>query len=593
MVDMTGGSQHQARYGSDLMADMLRHLDIEYAALNPGASFRGLNDSIANYLGNKKPELILCCHELVAIAMAHGYAKVAGKPMAAIVHDVVGLLNATMAIYNAWLDNAPILVLGGTGPLALEKRRPWIDWIHTALIEGSVVRDYVKWDDQPFSLASIPDSFVRAYQIATTEPPGPVYVALDAGLQEELLTDRVPLSPVARYPNPSSPEADATAIERAAALLVGARNPVAIADYAGRNPQAVGFLTELAELLALPVIDAGGRFNFPSTHPLDFTGAENDVLKDADAILALDVHNLFHQLASADWITRHSSYLIPEDCRLIHITLEHAPSRSWSQSFGKLLKVDIPINADTTLALPALTAACRKMLPEKRAKELQQKFAALKTKHELTRKQWLEVARNCQDDRPISIPWLLAQVWELIQDEDWALVNQDLNGWARRLWHWEKPHQYVGSSSLGCGLGHSLGAALAHRPEERLCIDLQKDGDFLFTPAALWTAANHQIPLLIIMDNNRSYSNSERHQEMMAKTRGRATGNKYIGTRIAGPEVDYAELARSFGLYAEGPVESPHDLRPALERAINIVKNKRQAALVDVVTQPVKDRPRR
>ena len=233
-------NQPQARYGSDMAADVLRALGIEYAALNPGATFRGLHDSIVNYLGNHDPQLILCCHEAIAVSIAHGYAKATGKPMVAMAHDTVGLLNAADAIYAAWLDQAPVLLVGATGPMAVEKRRPWIDWIHTALVTGNLVRDYVKWDDQPFSLASIPDSLIRAYRVAMTEPRGPVYVCLDAGLQEEALHKALPQPLLERYRPSSALSAEPKAIARAAELLVAAENPVVIADYLGRNPDAVG-----------------------------------------------------------------------------------------------------------------------------------------------------------------------------------------------------------------------------------------------------------------------------------------------------------------------------------------------------------------
>ncbi|MBI2979671.1 MAG: thiamine pyrophosphate-binding protein [Chloroflexi bacterium] len=574
-----------ARYGSDVMAEMLRILDIKYAATMPGSSYRGLHDSIVNHLGNKGPEIILCAHEGIAVAVAHGYGKVAGKPIAAMLHNVLGLLHGTMAIYNAWVDDAPILVIGGTGPMDIEKRRPGIDWMHTALIQGNVVRDYVKWDDQPSSLASVPDSFIRAYQIATTDPQGPVYVCLDAGLQEKLLTDKVPLPEIKRYLKPSSPQVDAATIDRVARLLVAAVNPVVIADFVGRNPAAVASLVELAELLSLPVIDAGGRFNFPNTHSLDLTGAQRELIKEADVVLALDVHNLSRYLNTAEWETRQSVNILPEKCQVVHFTLQHLGIKSWSQAYGKLVATDIPVAADTALALPALTAACRQLLTKKRQTELRKRFASLKTRHETLREQWQTIAEDEQGKSPIPIPWLVKQVWEVVKNEDWALVNGDINGWTRRLWDWEKPYQYIGSVGLGGGLGHSLGAALAHQPEGRLCIDFQPDGDFLFTPAGLWTAAHHNIPLLVIMNNNRSYYNSELHQEMVARYRKRPLGNRVIGTRIEYPNVNYASLARSFGLYGVGPIENPDDLLPALKKAVRIVRDKKQLALVDVVTQ--------
>jgi thiamine pyrophosphate-dependent acetolactate synthase large subunit-like protein len=580
--------EFRARFGSDIMADMLHKLDIKYAVINPGSSYRGLHDSIVNYRGNSKPEIILCTHEGIAISMAHGYGKIAGKPIAAMVHNVVGLLHSTMAIYNAWLDEAPLLVIGATGAMDIEKRRPWIEWVHTALIQGNVVRDYVKWDDQPSSLSGVPDSFIRAYQIATTDPKGPVYICLDAGLQEDPVTDEVPIPSMKRHPSPSSPQVDAAMIDQVAKLLVEATSPVVIADYMGRNPKAVSALIELAELLALPVIDAGGRFNFPNTHPLDLTGAERDLLMEADFILALDVHNLYRYLTTAAWDTRKIENIIPEKCCMAHFAVQHLATKSWSTSYGKLVAVDLPVTADTALALPLLTKACHDLLTEKRRAEIQKRYENLNVKHEALRTKWQTMAESEQNKSPIAISWLAKQVWEVIKNEDWALVYKDMRGWARRLWDWEKPYQYVGGLALGCGAGHSLGAALAHKAEGRLCIDFQADGDLLYTPAALWTASHHNIPLLVIMNNNRSYYNSELHQEMMAKVRERPVENKGIGTHIEDPPVDYARLARSFGLHGVGPIENPDELRPALEEAISVVKDKKQAALVDVVTQSSK-----
>ncbi|MFC2072945.1 thiamine pyrophosphate-binding protein [Chloroflexota bacterium] len=580
-------SDSRARYGSDVMAETLRMLDIKYAVINPGSSNRGLHDSIVNYLGNNEPEIILCAHEGIAVALAHGYAHVTGKPMAAMLHDVVGLLHGTMGIYNAWMGEVPMLVIGGTGPMDINKRRAGTDWSHTALVQGNVVRDYVKWDDQPSSLAGVPDSFIRAYQIATTDPQGPVYICLDAGLQEELLTDEVPLPSMKSYPNPSPPQADVATIERVAKLLVEAANPVVIAGRMGISSGPITSLIALAELLALPVIAGGRGVNFPNTHPLDLTGADGELLKEADVVLALDAHNLSQYLTTSDYHTRQITSIIPEGCQIVHFTPQHLATKSWSQSYGRLVAVDIPVTADTALALPKLITACSELLTEKRHAELRKRFDNLKTKHEALRKSWQTMAENEQGKSPIPLPWLARQMWEVIKGEDWALVNDATRGWTRRLWEWDKPYQYVGSAGgPGGGMGHALGAALAHQPEGRLCIDFQADGDLLYTPAALWTAAHHRIPMLVVMNNNRSYYNSERHQGMVAKTRERPVENKGIGTRIEDPLVDYAVLARSFGLHGVGPIENPNDLRPALEEAIRVVKDKKQLALVDVVTEP-------
>src|SRR2546430_3942875 len=290
-VAATSG-RSRAAYGSDIIVDLMKAYEIEYAALNPGATFRGLHDSIVNYGGNTMPQIILCNHEEIAVAVAQGYAKAKNRPMAAIVHNVVGLLHAAMAIYTAWLDRTPLLVMGGTGPMAVETPRPWIDWIHTALVQGNAIRHYVKWDDQPSSLQGIVESFIRGYRIATTEPQGPIYLCWDAALQEQHLDSPVAIPDVSRYAPPSVTQADPAALAKAARWLIESDNPVILTDYVGRTPEALPSLGRLAESLAIPVIDLGSRLNFPNTHPLDLAGAEAEVLPHADVVLALDVFDI-------------------------------------------------------------------------------------------------------------------------------------------------------------------------------------------------------------------------------------------------------------------------------------------------------------
>jgi len=576
-------------YGSDLIVDLLRALGIEYAALNPGATFRGLHDSLINYGGNRQPELIQCSHEEIAVAIAHGYAKAAGRPMAAIVHDIVGLQHASMAIFNAWCDRVPLLVLGGTGPMAVEQRRPWIDWIHTALVQGQAVRDYVKWDDQPASLASIPEALLRAHRIAMTEPCGPVYVCFDAALQEMRMTEQVPLPTVARYLPPARLQADGGALDDAATLLASAARPVVVAEYVGRNPAAVPPLIELAECLAAPVIDlyAHGRFNFPNTHPLDLTGAEGDLLAQADVVLALDVRDLYGTLSRIDRVTRRSEPVVPPTARVVHVTVDDLAIRSWAADYQRITPVDLPILADTALALPALLERVRRLARD--GDERGARRDRLRVTHDALRQAARASAEGTWDDTPISPARLAAEVWEAIKGEDWVLVYGTLDGWARRLWDWERPDCYLGYSGgagLGYGPGASLGAALAHRDDGRLCVALQPDGDLLYTPGALWTAAHHRIPLLFVVCNNRTYGNDEVHQEVIARARSRPVENRVIGIRLEDPPVDFAAMARGFGVYAEGPIQAPPHIGPALARAVQRVKEDRQPALVDVVIRP-------
>ncbi|MGH2405471.1 MAG: thiamine pyrophosphate-binding protein [bacterium] len=579
-------------FGSDLIVDVLSALDIEYAPLNPGATFRGLHDSIVNYGGNRKPELIQCCHEEIAVAIGHGYAKAAGRPTAAIVHDIVGLQHASMAIFNAWCDRVPMLVLGGTGPMAVEQRRPWIDWIHTALVQGQAVRDFVKWDDQPASLASIPESLLRAYRIAVTDPAGPVYVCFDAALQEMRMTEEVPVPPVERYHSPSRLAPDEGALDEAARLLAAAEHPVIVAEHVGRNPDAVPALVDLAEILAAPVIelDTQGRFNFPNTHPLDLTGAESDVLASADVILALDVVDLYGALSRVDRVTRRAEPIAPASAKVIHITLADLAVRSWVADYQRITPVDVPILADTSLALPALAESLRMMLRERAAGRsgvaLRARGDHLRAKHDTLRRAARASVEHSWGDVPIAPARLAAEVWDAIKHEDWVLTYGVLDGWARRLWDWTRPDQYLGYSGgagLGYGPGAALGAALAHSDDGRLCVALQPDGDLLYTPSALWTAAHHKIPILFVVCNNRTYGNDETHQEVIARARGRPVENRVIGIRLEDPPVDLAEMANAFGVHGEGPIEDPSTIGPALARAIRIVKEERLPALVDVV----------
>lgn len=576
------------KYGSDLMVDLIKRLGIEYIAFNPGSSFRGLQESLVNYGNNKDPEIILCCHENISISIAHGYAKAAFKPMAAVTHDIVGLLNGSNAIYMDWCDQTPIILLGGTGPMATELRRPGADWKHTALVQGNVVRDYVKWDDQPYSIESLSLSFYRAYRTAMSEPKGPVYVCLDSGLQEQEIDESYVPPDFSRYPVSTSPQADPVALREATKLLVQAQRPVVIADYLGRNPSSVALLVELAELLALPVIDASSRFNFPNTHPLDLTGDENELIKTADLILGLDVSDFYKFLTTMDRGTRQLSYMAPETAKIVHIGVEELRLRSWIPYQGELQAMNLSITADTSLALPSLIDMCREQISSNDPIDRKERFEALKERHEALRKQYQEKAISGRNEKPISVPYLAGEVWEVVKKYDWVLVNRILQGWARRLWDWNNPYQWVGAEhtgAVGYGVAHSIGASLVHKGKDRLCIDLQHDGDFLYTPGALWTAAYHRIPLLIVMYNNRSYYNSEDHQLSVSKARGRSTATAGVGIHIDNPAVDFATVARGFGLYGEGPIENPEEVRPALERAVKHIKEHGSPALVDIITQ--------
>jgi thiamine pyrophosphate-dependent acetolactate synthase large subunit-like protein len=577
-----------AQFGSDLIVDLLKVLGIEYVALNPGSSFRGIHDSLVNYSGGK-PEMVLCCHEEIAVALAHGYAKAAGKPMAAIVHDVVGLQHASMAIYNAWCDRAPILVMGGTGPMNSAKRRPWIDWIHTALVQGNLVRDFVKWDDQPVGVEAIPSSMLRGYRLATGDPKGPVYLCFDVTDQETKLEKPIPLPDPARYRAPAPLQAEADAIKEAARLLAAAEHPLILADYVGRNNSAVLALVELAETLGAPVVDLGARLNFPNTHPLNLTGKNRDLVANADVILALDVMDLYGALTRSDPATHAATPATKPGCKVIHATLTDLATRGWTSDFQELAPVDLPITANTAVFLPALTEEIRRQgkISKSAAEQRQQAIAA---QHGEIRARWQAELKKRWDEKPISPPRLAHEIWEVIKHEKWLLAAGGFRSWPQRLWDFDKPGLYLGGyggGGLGYAPGASVGASLIHRGDGTLCLNLQRDGDLLYTTSALWTAANTRVPLLTVMTNNRVYYNDVEHQEKVAIARGRPPENKLIGMQMENPSVDFAALARSFGVAGEGPITEPEQIRPALERAIKLIKNERRPALVDVIIQMI------
>lgn len=588
---MSRVEKKQPEYGSDVVVDMMKAFDIEYAAFNPGATFRGIHDSIVNYGGNYKPEVIFCHHEEISVAIAHGYAKAKNKPMISIVHNMVGLQHASMAIFNAYIDRVPIMVLGGTGPMNSKRRRPRIDWIHTALVQGNQVRDYVKWDDQPYSLADVPDSFIRGYRIATTDPMAPVYINYDADIQEDALTSAMDVPDVSRYSRPAPTQANPEALKRAAEMLVNAQSPLIVADQVGRNPKAVPMLIELAELLAIPVVDKGSRFNFPSVHPLDATDGARELLQKADVILALDVSDLFGSLTTVSKQTRNSEYVTSAAVKIIGISMNDMLVHSWANDYQALQAMDVPMTADTSVAIPELTRLCRELLGNdgKKKSAIEARHKELAEKHKARRAKWRADAEAKGSQKEISTAWLALEVGEAVRREPWILVNGTSNGWTRRLWDYAKPNQSLGGSGgagLGYGPGAAIGAALALKGSGNIAVAIQSDGDMLMTSSALWTAAKHRIPLLMVMHNNQSYYNSEEHGIEVAKFRKRPVENAGIGTHVDDPAIDFAMMAKSFGVHGEGPVRNPADLRPAVERGLKYVKEKQLPYLVDVIAEP-------
>lgn len=571
------------RFGSDLVVELIAALGIEYAAFNPGASFRGIHDSLVNH-GGLRP--ILCTHEEISVALAHGYAKATDRPMVALLHDVVGLQHACMAIYNAWCDRVPILLLGGTGPMDAARRRPWIEWIHTALVQGNHVRDFVKWDDQPQSMAAVVESIIRAYRLIRSEPTAPAYVCLDVPLQEDPLVEGVAIpDDLSRWTHVTAIHAEPEGLTRAADWLADAARPTILADRVGRSAEGPAALVRLSELLAAPVVDLGARFNFPSTHPLDATDAAAEVLADADLVFAVDVTDLHGALRSGT-----PGGLATTPRRIVSLSVSDLLVRSWTADYQQLVPVDLALTGDSRVVLPVLADLVRERVRSENARRATARSARARELGDASagrRRAWRAQARADLERDGVTDACLATALLDSIGTREWVLANAPLVNWVRRLWPIEDRVQWVGTSGgagLGYGIGASLGVALAHRGSGRIVIDIQSDGDLLYCTSALWTAARERLPLLIVMHNNRTYRNSEVHGAEIARRRGRPIGNRNVATRIEDPAIDFAAVARGLGVPAFGPIHHPNGLAGALDAAIATVEAG-GPCLVDVVIE--------
>ncbi len=573
------------RWSSDVIVDMLHMYDFPYASMNPGASYRGLHDSVVNY-GQNKPYLMLCQHEKIAVQIAHGYAKASGKPMVAILHNLVGMLHTNLAVYSAYFDRAPVFIIGATGPMNETKRRPRIDWIHSANVQGEALRPYTKWDYQPTVIDGVPESFARAYAVMMTEPQGPIYMCYDAWLQEAPLDHDVPLPPPEAMKTPTLMAADPDALAQAAQMLVRAKHPVIMAEFVGRQAAGYEALVKLAETIAAPVYDVNSRLNFPGNHPLNLSMTK-DVFRDADLVLCLDTQDWEGPTTELDRTTRTMKSLVPSGCKWIDIGFGDLELSSWAMNYLRLLNADLRIMADTTIAIPALTQLCRELLAKNASLKpmIEKRFGETKKKHEAIRAKWAKEAQEDWDASPLTLPRLASEVWEVIKNEDWVLTAGTLGDWTHKLWNFDKHYRHPGKSmGPATQIGISMGVALAHRGKGRLVVDLQPDGDLMYDAGALWVAAKHKIPMLVVMYNNRAYYNSWDHQIRMAKLRGTPVERAHIGMDLCNPDPDFAGLARAMGWYAEGPIDKGKDIKPALKRAIERVKAG-QPALVDTITQ--------
>jgi acetolactate synthase-1/2/3 large subunit len=573
------------RPGSDFMVDVLKTLNLEYVASNPGSSFRSLHESIVNYGNNAMPEFITAMHEESSVAIAHGYAKAAGRPMAVLAHSTVGLQHAAMAVYNAWCDRAPVIVLAGNF-MDAAARRPGVEWFHCAQDPAAILRDFTKWDDQPASLQHFAESMVRAYKIATTPPMEPVVVVADGALQEHPIEHESELS-IPRLTPTAPPMGDANAVREAARLLVQAESPLIIADRAIRTPEGVRLLVQLAEVLNAPVADLGGRMNMPNDHYANLSGIRGPLVRDADVILSLEVADLWGQMNTVTDPTHEQRRFARPDVKVISISVADLYTKSNYQDFQRFTPTDLSIAGDVEATLPLLIDEVRRAAGG-RMSLLSQRSDRLRSMYQDMKTRMLREAAYGWDASPISTARAAAEVWSVIKNEDWALVGGSFSGWASRLWKFTGYHQAIGGSG-GYGVGYtlpsSIGAALANKSKGLISVSHQPDGDAMYAPGAIWTAAHHRIPLLMVMYNNRSYHQETMHLQKMAGMHNRRPDQAHIGNTIDNPDIDFSSLAKGMGVWGEGPITDPAALGPALKRGLDMVKSG-YPALIDVVSQP-------
>lgn len=573
-------------WNSDTVAELLRDIGLDFVALCPGSSFRGLHESLVNHLGNQRPEMLLCLHEENAVAIAHGYARVTGKPMGVIVHCNVGLMHASMAVYNAWCDRMPILILGGSGPLDSARRRTPIDWLHSVSDQAALVRNYVKWDDAPISPKAAIESILRGHQMASTAPKAPVYITLDQRMQEDSLLHARDAKPnVARFQAPVSPAADPVLVARAAELLRAARAPVILAGRVSRDERAWAERIKLAEMLGARVLtDLKVAGAFPTDHPLHgpdpaiaFTPDEGvQIMREADVVLSLDWWDqatLFKQAWGESDVP----------AKVIRCSIDTFIHRGWTRDHMGLTAVDLDILAEPDRVVPLLL------------RELET-HADDAFRHAATAR--LDTCRaSYKPPRPF--PALSGDpdavgLWDIgaalnatLRDKPYCLMRAPL-GWHVGALPIHHPLDYLGAdgaAGIGGAPGMAVGSALALRGSSRLPVAVFGDGDYLMGVSALWTAARHGIPLLIVIANNAGYYIDEQHQATTSLARNRPVDTASIGQRISDPDVDILAMARAQGFEGFGPVRRKSDLAAAIAAGIAAVEQGR-CSLLDVRISP-------
>ncbi len=566
-------------WGSDAVAALVRSLSFKHVALVPGSSFRGLHDSLVNYLDDGDLEMLVCLHEEHAVAIAHGYAKVTNTPMLAIVHANVGLMHASMAFFDAWADRVPMVVLGATGPVDAAKRRPWIDWLHTSRDQAAIVRPYTKWDDQPGSVEATMESITRAYQIACTPPYGPTYVVLDVAMQEERIERAIPMPKLERFAPPKLPVPAPEDVRTAVAIMRAAKRPVIFIGRATRDLTAWNERIALAEALDARVItDVKAGAGFPTAHRLHvgltssrLTAEGVAALKEADAILSLESVDLAGSLKQVFGTT-------PTPAKVVACSVDRYLHNGWSMDHQALPGVDLDIVVEQSSLVHAMLA------------ELGAAPAPVHANGTANARP--SVTTEPLPEGQMGIASFSEGLNDAFASSEVCYIRLPLGTNGGAAFSFTHPLDFLGGDGgggVGAGPGLAVGAALALRGTSRLPVAVLGDGDYLMGLTAIWTAAANKIPLLVIVANNRCYYNDIVHQERIARQRDRPVERKWIGQTISDPAPDLAMLARGQGAIGIGPVTDRAGMREALAQAVEQVRGG-AVCVVDILVAPEYDK---
>lgn len=557
--------------GAEAFLELLNASGVDYIFFNPGTDTIPIQEAISKFraLGKRVPEVILSLDESVGMNAAIGYFMVSGRPQVVLVHTDVGTQEVGAALHSAQRGRIGVVFCAGRAPLDLDKRSGrahFVNWAQEQFDQASVVRGYVKWEYELRSNENIHRVVTRAFQVASTEPCGPVYLILPRELLMEKLKN-VEIPNVARYAAALTPQADTNVLVKIAETLMQAEKPLIITGYSGRNTESVASLVMLAETLSVRVITDKYRMNFPTNHPLCGGIDPNPYLKDADVILVID-HDVPYVPIQAK---------PGPDTKIIHIDIDPIKQNMPIWTFP----VDILVSADSSKAIPALTEIIRqRVTPEEKAR-FQARFKQLRSEHQELQAEWHNLAMGKAEQRPISPEWLCHCVAEAV-DEDTIILNETItnsSSVARQIPRTKPGTAFnSGGSSLGWGLGGALGAKLA--APDKTVVTLVGDGSFLFgSPiAALWAAHVYHAPFLCVIFNNERYNAPKiALQNAYGRRSFSAQTGVWVGVDIVSPP-NYALIAEASHAYGQ-TVEDPSALKPALKHALDQVHGGKCAVL--------------